>query len=423
MKEEVVYFINKKMKTMAQFKEKIIISIVGLTNVGKSTLFNLISGQKNKAIVDSKAGTTADNVSTLMEIHSLGIVKLIDTAGVDEIGLLGDKKREKTKQAIQISDLVLFVIRDSNFSLNNFEKELLDYINSQNKQILFINNSNFEEGINIKDGCNILSIDANNFDNQLKITNFIVDNIKIKKEESDLLLNINVKNSYVLLVIPLDEESPQLRLLRPQSMVIERLLNSFGIPALYRPDLKNFDFNDFSNVINNLKNSKNGLSLIITDSQAVGKILDYIPSDIKFTTFSIIMANFMSNGAVKNMVQNLSVIEKLNNHDSVLIVEACKHDRKCDDIATVQIPSLLKKYTTKDLNISYNFGNVFPSIEEIKSKNYKLVIMCGGCMIDKQDYQNRLKMFCELQIPVVNYGLFSMYMKNKKMMTANNFIY
>ena len=134
------------------------------------------------------------------------------------------------------------------------------------------------------------------------------------------------------------------------------------------------------------------------------------------------MANFMSDGMVKNMIQNLSVVEKLEDYDNILVVEACKHDRKCDDIATVQIPNLLKKYTNKNLSISFNFGNVFPSIEEIKNKNYKLVIMCGGCMIDKQDYQNRLKIFCELQISVVNYGLFFMYMKNKKMIMSDNFV-
>ena len=103
---------------MTQFSEKTIISIVGLTNVGKSTLFNVITGQKNKAIVDSKAGTTADNVISLMELHGLGKIKLIDTAGIDENGILGDKKREKTKQAIDESDLILFVIVKTCFPSN-----------------------------------------------------------------------------------------------------------------------------------------------------------------------------------------------------------------------------------------------------------------------------------------------------------------
>ena len=125
---------------MGQFQEKTIISIVGLTNVGKSTLFNAITGQKNKAIVDSKAGTTADNVISLMEIHGLGKVKLIDTAGIDEEGELGNKKREKTKQAIAESDLILFVIKNNEKELNDYEKNILNFIKEKNIYILIIYN-------------------------------------------------------------------------------------------------------------------------------------------------------------------------------------------------------------------------------------------------------------------------------------------
>lgn len=395
---------------MAQFKEKIIISIVGLTNVGKSTLFNLISGQKGKAIVDSKSGTTADNVNTTMEIHGLGVVKLIDTAGIEEDGVLGDKKRIKTKHAINVSDLVLFVIKDNKTNFTDREKEFLDYIKQQSKQVLFINNCFNNDTVKVKE--KTLTLNANNFDNQLKITNFIIENINLKKEQVDLLPDVKVENSYVLLVIPLDEESPELRLLRPQSMVIERLLKKFAMPILYRPNLKNFNKEDFINVLDDLKNSKNGLSMVITDSQVVGQIASYIPKNINFTTFSILMTNFMSNGKIDYMLNSLKTLDNLNKNDNILIVEACKHDRKCDDIATVKIPNLLKKYTGKNLNIKYNFGNVFPTEEEIYNGNYKLVIMCGSCMIDKQEYQNRLRIFSKFNIPTINYGMFFSYINN-----------
>lgn len=408
---------------MVQFKEKIIISIVGLTNVGKSTLFNLISGQKNRAIVDSKSGTTADNVNTVMEIHGLGVVKLIDTPGVDESCELGEKKRIKTKHAINVSDLVLFVIKNNRTNFTDYEKEFLDYIKQQDKQILLINNCFDDNYININYDYKVLTLNANDFNNQLKVTNFIIENINLKKEKIDLLPNIKVENSYILLIIPLDEESPELRLLRPQSMVIERLLAKFAMPILYRPNLKNFDVNDFKNVINDLKSSKNGLSLIITDSQVVGQIIDYIPKDINFTTFSILMTNFMSNGKVEYMLNSLKTLDNLNNDDNILIVEACKHDRKCDDIATVKIPNLLKKYTGKNLNIQFNFGNVFPTEEEIFDGNYKLVIICGSCMIDKQEYQNRLRIFLKFNIPVINYGMFFSYIKEKNLLFEKRFVF
>ena len=171
---------------MTQFSEKTIISIVGLTNVGKSTLFNVITGQKNKAIVDSKAGTTADNVISLMELHGLGKIKLIDTAGIDENGILGDKKREKTKQAIDESDLVLFVIKNNTEILNQYENDILQYIKEKNKQFLIIINQ-FNEKINTLniDNTKSLQINLNQQNQQLILTDFILNNYKNNNKPID----------------------------------------------------------------------------------------------------------------------------------------------------------------------------------------------------------------------------------------------
>lgn len=402
---------------MSQFKEKTIITIVGLTNVGKSTLFNTITGQKNKAIVDSKAGTTADNVISLMEIHKLGIVKLIDTAGIDENGVLGDKKREKTKQAIIESDLVLFVAKNDIEKLSKYEEEILKFIEKNNKQILVIYNKfhNKETQFKIQNK-KFIELNLSDNSNQLKITDFILNNYNIKKESVKLLPNLPLKNSYVLLIIPLDEESPELRLLRPQSLIIERLLQNFATPVLYRPNLKNFDNKDFINTINNLKNTEKGLSLIITDSQAIAKIYDFIPNDISFTSFSIIMSNYMSNGKLLEFIKGAKQLDSLNENDNILIVEACNHDRKCNDIATVQLPNAIKKYIQKNINIDFNFGQTFLSEGEILEKQYKLIIMCGGCMIDMQKYKTRLNIINNLNIPVSNYGIIFSYIKNKEIL-------
>ena len=296
---------------MGQFTERIIISIVGLTNVGKSTIFNLITGQKNKAIVDAKAGTTADNVVSLMEIHGLGKTKIIDTAGIDEEGVLGNKKREKTKEAIAESDLIIFVLKNDAKILTNYEKNILEYLKLKNKKFIVVYNKFNNEKINSNIDCQSIEIDANNILEQSKLINFIKENCNKNLQNVELLPNLNLKNSYVLLVIPLDEESPELRLLRPQSMVIERLLNVFAIPVLYRPDLKNFNEEHFIKTINDLKNTENGLSLIITDSQAIDKIYNFVPKDVNFTSFSIIMSNFMSGGKILDFINNTLTIEKL----------------------------------------------------------------------------------------------------------------
>lgn len=418
MKLVVVYTIKKEMEiNMGQFQEKTIISIVGLTNVGKSTLFNAITGQKNKAIVDSKAGTTADNVISLMEIHGLGKVKLIDTAGIDEEGELGNKKREKTKQAIAESDLILFVIKNDEKELKDYEKNILNFIKEKNKNILIIYNKFNDEKINIKiDDIKFIELNLNQENQQLKITDFILENYKKNNNSVNLLPDLKLKDSYVLLVIPLDEESPELRLLRPQSLMIERLLQNYAIPVLYRPNLKNFDKDDFIKNIQDLKNTDRELSLIITDSQAINVIYDCIPQNINFTSFSIIMSNFMSNGKLINFINGARELDNIKDNDNILIVEACNHDRKCNDIATVQLPNAIKKYTQKNVNFDFNFGQTFLAEEEIKNKNYKLVIICGGCMIDKQKYQARLEMLEELKIPTSNYGIIFSYIKNKKIL-------
>lgn len=403
---------------MGQFTERIIISIVGLTNVGKSTMFNLITGQKNKAIVDAKAGTTADNVVSLMEIHGLGKTKIIDTAGIDEEGVLGNKKREKTKEAIAESDLVIFVLKNDAKILTNYEKNILEYLKLKNKKFIVVYNKFNNEKISLNIDCKSIEIDANNVLEQVKLINFIKENCNKNLQNVELLPNLNLKNSYVLLVIPLDEESPELRLLRPQSMIIERLLNVFAIPVLYRPDLKNFNEEHFIKTINDLKNTENGLSLIITDSQAIDKIYNFVPKDVNFTSFSIIMSNFMSGGKILDFINNTLTIEKLQDNDKILIVEACNHDRKCDDIATIKLPNAIKKYTNKNLIFEFNFGQSFLTESELKEKNYKLVIMCGGCMIDKQKYLARLELLNDLKIPTINYGIVFSYLKNKNILIS-----
>lgn len=402
---------------MAQFKERIIISIVGNTNVGKSTLFNLITGQKNKSIIDSTAGTTADTVKSVMEIHGIGAVKLIDTAGVDEISVLGNKKREKTLRTIDNSDLILFVVKNGTQKLTSDELKIVDYIKSNNKQCLIIYNdfNNSHKHIDLLDYKSLI-VNCNDFSKQLEIIEFIKNNFVYKEHSVDFLPQIDVYNKYVLLIIPLDEESPELRLLRPQSMSIERLLKIGAIPVIYKPNLKKLrekdkeEVNTFKKIIKDLKN----LSLVITDSQAFDCVCEYIPEKVKFTSFSIIMTNFMTNGNILNFINGVKQLDNLQDSDNVLIVEACKHDRKCNDIATAQLPVIIKKYINKNINIDFNFGESFLKDEELKK--YKLVIMCGGCMIDKQEYNTRLKSMDKMVVSYTNYGLVFSYIKNKDLL-------
>lgn len=403
---------------MAQFKERIIISIVGNMNVGKSTVFNLITGQKDKSIVDCTAGTTADAVVSFMEIHELGATKVIDTAGFDEKNILGEKKKEKTLKIIDNSDLILFVIKNNSNKLSIEEEFILNYIKENNKKFLVIYNdfTNSKTYNKLIDNESII-LKCNDSTKQLDIIDFIVKNFKKKEVNIDFLPKINLENQYVLLVIPLDEESPKMRLLRPQAMAIERLMNVNAIPVIFKPNIKELknnnkeEINKFKKILSDLKSN---LKLIIIDSQVFKYINDYIPKDIYITSFSIIMTNFMSNGNIQSFIKGVEYLNNLKENDNVLIVEACKHDRKCNDIATVQLPKLLKDYCKKQININFNFGNTFPTENDLKQ--YKLVIMCGSCMIDKQEYNRRILLLEKLKINYTNYGIFFSYITNKDLL-------
>jgi [FeFe] hydrogenase H-cluster maturation GTPase HydF len=416
--------------------ERTNISIIGKVNAGKSSLINLLSGQKDFAIVDPTPGTTADNVITLMEIHSLGPVKIFDTAGVDELGELGEKKKKKTMQAIYESDLILLtfdfhnLISTKDFSI---EKDLLDNILEMNKQCLaifnlFQNKNNFSnDELNqlVNHFANLLDIpalliDLSDFSEQKKLIDFILTNFKFENKKIDLFPKLK-NNGFVLLNIPMDEETPEIRLLRPQEMAVERLLRKFCVPVLYRMDLlaaRNKEINvankekaRYLNLINDLSNSSEGLQLIVTDSQAFDVIGEWTPANIPLTSFSIAMTNFMTYGNLDYLIHSTEKINELQNQDLILIAESCNHNRQCNDIGTMQIPKVLSKITGKDLKFEFSFGRTFP---EDLSK-YKMIIHCGSCMTDRQKYYHRIELAIKNNIAFTNYGMVFSFAKNKKL--------
>ncbi|MBU4347214.1 50S ribosome-binding GTPase [Patescibacteria group bacterium] len=416
---------------MAKQKEYSIISFVGRVNVGKSSLLNLLSGQKDFAIVDDQPGTTADTVAALMEIHGLGPVKILDTAGIDEYSKLGEKKRKKTYEAIEEADLTLIVI-DLLRNVNNrdfaIEKEIAKRAFRYNKQVLVIYNifsateslkkikelehlTNQELGLKLPSLC----LNASNKKEQKKIVEFI--SVCLKKESRDIdLIPLSEGKGYVLLNIPMDEETPTLRLLRPQDMAVERLLRKYLIPVLFRMNLKKARANDktekkrFLALLKHLYNSPEELKLIITDSQAMDILDQWTPENISLTTFSVMMTNYMSCGNLDLFVKGLEAFSVLRNGDKILIMESCNHNRKCDDIGTRQIPNLIKEKLGLELKISFSFGRVMP--EDLSQ--YKLAIHCGGCMIDRQKYSRRIFKFKEAKVPITNYGLFLSWIHNPK---------
>lgn len=413
--------------------DRLVIGIFGRINAGKSTLMNLLT-QQETSIVDSHPGTTADIKSSIMEIHSLGPVRILDTAGLDEISDLGGKKRQKAMTALGEVDIVLLVIDpvQAFLSMQLVVEQLVSSMSAvKNKKLIIIFNIHSDAQILLKNSaatlheakefCRtilpdrintaFLSLDLSAKNEYLQIVDFI----KEKKPESKPaipLLPFLKSDNPVLMHIPLDEESPTGRLLRPQEMTMEFLLRMMVPIGLYRTDLtlarsastalSGRERQKFTKFLTSLQNADSEIQLVITDSQAIDVMSKWVPKNIPLTTFSIMMINQTADGKLDIFTEGTKALDTLTSNSRVLIVEACNHDRVAEDIGTVQIP---EKFRTKfpGITINHSFGREFPPKDELQ--NYDVVIHCGGCMISRQKLAARLEQLSEVQIPLTNYGL------------------
>ena len=413
--------------------KRINIGIFGRVNSGKSTLMNLLTQHKT-SIVDSTPGTTADVKTTVMEIHELGPVKIFDTAGIDEIGKLGEKKKVRSFNALKRSDIVLLVLNSNNedYLKGNFsvESEIVELVQKRGKELFIIVNSFDDSPSHLTDLLNkldpnklfpVLKLELIQKSNYKQLIDFIKSNSKLEQIKTPLFPKLNTEK-IVFLNIPIDEESPEGRFLRPQMMIEEYLVRRFIPTFAYRMDLgkarsiipeeiskEKKRFYEFISHLN--KNGK--LQLLITDSQAMDIISKWTEnSNFMVTTFSIVMINFLSRGNLELFVNGITAFENLKPGDKVMIAEGCNHDRKAEDIGTVQIPNKIEKLFGKgNIQIDHYFGRVFA--KESKLKEYKLVIHCGGCMLDQQAITSRIEDLIESGISFTNYGVLLSYFEGK----------
>jgi [FeFe] hydrogenase H-cluster maturation GTPase HydF len=345
--------------------ERDIIGIFGKMNSGKSSLMNLIT-QQETSIVDPSPGTTADTKITLMEIHGLGPVKLMDTAGFDETDELGDKKRKKVTSALKECDLVILII---NPATAEFEQEFLiiNEVKDLDKQLLIIYNLfEKEHRFKIEKIENILPdlkyhkkliTNVIHPENRGEIIDFILKNYISRNSGVELLPFIE-KDEFYILNIPMDEETPSGRFLRPQSMAEEFITRKWAFPVSYRMNLTKARAGDskehdrWDQFINSFTKKPKA---IITDSQAIDLLKDWVPEETSLTTFSIMMINYMSRGRLSEFIKGVRKIDLLRPGDRVLIAEACNHSRIKEDIGTVQIPRLLNKLHP-GIIIEHNYG-------------------------------------------------------------------
>lgn len=375
--------------------DRLQIGFFGRTNAGKSSIVNAITGQ-SLSIVSAIPGTTTDPVQKAMELLPIGPVLIIDTPGYDDESILGVERVNRANQVLnRIAAAVLVV--DATIGKTQADSELLNTLKERN--IPFI------VAYSKKD---ILSsdIDTENAGaNEIYVSVAEGKGIKDLKElmgrtfmapsEGMLVSDIIKPGEYVLLVVPIDGAAPKGRLILPQQKVIRDILDA-GAKALVVKE------NEVRNTFQEI-----GVvpSLVITDSQVFGKVSREVPEDIRLTSFSILMARY--NGFLDIAVRGADVISTLKNEDTILISEGCTHHRQCGDIGSVKIPAMLNKYTGCKLNYEYSSGGTFPD----NLTKYKLVIHCGGCMLNEKQMNYRMRCAKAQSVPVTNYGIAIAYMK------------
>lgn len=403
--------------------ERDIIGIFGKMNSGKSSLMNLLT-QQETSIVDPTPGTTADTKITLTEIHGLGPVKLLDTAGFDEPDGLGIKKQKKAIAALKECDLVLLVIDPSTFEFET-EKSIIMEARKLDKQVIIVYNLfrnsdrnliwKVEELLAKLRVYHRIVLNATDINYRQQLLGAILENY-IPKDGAVELLPFVEKGEFYILNIPMDEETPPGRYLRPQAMAEEYITRKWAFPVSYRMNLTKARAGDLSererwnSFINNFTQKPKA---IITDSQAMDIMKDWAPAEMALTTFSIMMINYMSRGRLNEFVRGIKALNSLKPGDHILIAEACNHSRIREDIGTVQIPNLLR-INYPGIIVDYTFGREF--VDDPDMNKYKLVIHCGGCMISNQRMAARLRDLNATGIPITNYGIFLSYVHGEKIL-------
>lgn len=369
------------------------IGIFGKRNAGKSSIINAITGQKLSIVSDVK-GTTTDPVLKAMELLPFGPVVMIDTPGIDDKGELGKLRVKRSYQMLNKSDVALLVI-DGKEGISIEDEKLLQKIKEKEIPYLIVVNKADKEIQKIDTKDTIIYVSAKTGKNIWELKEKIAALASRDKHEKPLVSDLIAPSDFVLLVVPIDKAAPKGRLILPQQQTIRDILDTGGISIVVKEN----------NIKDTLSKLKIKPKLVITDSQVFDVAAANVPEDIWLTSFSILFARYKGN--LSELVKGAKALETLQDNDNILISEGCTHHRQCDDIGTVKLPALIRKHTGKVLNFEFTSGIEFP--EELSK--YKIVIHCGGCMLNHKEIAYRLRCAKDQGVPATNYGVAIAYMK------------
>lgn len=366
--------------------ERVHIGFFGRRNAGKSSIVNAVTNQ-GLSLVSDVAGTTTDPVYKAMELLPIGPVVIIDTAGYDDEGILGEMRVKSTRQALNRTDIAVLVV-DATLGMGECEKELTElFAQKQIPYIVAVNKTDIA-GADMQDDRSVL-VSAKTGEGIFELKEKLGALAKLPARDVRLIGDKLQRNDLVVLVVPIDESAPKGRLILPQQQTIRDILDADACAVV----VKDTELADTIAALG--KKPK----LVITDSQAFASANRQTPHDIMLTSFSILMARYK--GFLDTAVEGAVAIDRLKDDDKVLISEGCTHHRQCGDIGTVKIPNWLKKHTGKNVEIHTTSGREFP--EDLSP--YALVIHCGGCMLTPKEMTYRMKCALDQGVAFTNYGV------------------
>ena len=368
--------------------ERVHIGFFGKRNAGKSSLVNAVTGQE-LAVVSDVLGTTTDPVKKAMEILPLGPVVIIDTPGLDDLGELGEKRVKKAKQILAQTDLAVLVVDgtaglapEDEEIVRLFEERKLPYLVAMNKADL--GNAGKPEA----DDPDALAVSALTGAGVYELKERLGAMAKGLENTRQLLGDLLTPGDLVVLVVPIDESAPKGRLILPQQQTLREVLDNNCMAVVCQDT-------ELSEALRALGRKPR---LVITDSQAFGRVAKDVPEDVPLTSFSILFARYK--GELAELLRGAEAIGTLRDGDRVLISEGCTHHRQCGDIGTVKMPAWIRAHSGAEPEFFFTSGGEFPE----DPSEYALIVHCGGCMLNAQEMKSRMERARKAGVPMVNYG-------------------
>ncbi|MDA8222557.1 [FeFe] hydrogenase H-cluster maturation GTPase HydF [Desulfosporosinus sp.] len=383
------------------------LALFGKRNAGKSSVINAITGQET-AIVSKVKGTTTDPVFKTMEILPIGPCVIIDTAGIDDVGELGELRLKKTLEVLDITDVALLIV-DIQAGISDNDRFIIDTFKKKKKPLIValnkcdtIENENKNEAQEriaslLQDELStpVVAVSALKKLGIKELKNAIISVIPEDEDKFKIVGDLINPGDFVVLVTPIDKAAPKGRLILPQQQTIRDILESDAMAIV----TKEYELRE---TLNHLAKKP---KLVITDSQAFLKVAADTPKDILMTSFSILFAR--QKGDLTEFIKGVKAIETLKDGDKVLIAEGCTHHRQSDDIGSVKIPRWIRQRTGRQIEFEYSSGATFTK----DVKKYALIVHCGACMMNRTGMLSRVEQAKSLNVPIVNFGILIAYVQ------------